>query len=350
MVGGVGGRRPGGGCAVARELQVQVHVFEEGYLRPEWVTIELGGVNGHSSLPRDPEWYLEAARTLPAYDASQGVPSSFRRRAFEDLAYNFAHMLLFWQYPHYRTHRPWHPLVEYAGWGWKLMRQRRMRARSAAVLRALQEAGRPYFVFPLQLDCDYQIRLHSPFRGMQPAIEQVLGSFAAHAPAAAILVIKEHPLDNGLINWRRRVEAAAAAHGLAERVLYLEAGDISPLVRDALGVVTINSTTGTLALAAGVPVITLGQAVYDLPRVTFQGPLDAFWSQPPPPEAEVFDAFRRVVVARCLVRGGYFSETALDLLVRGCVARLEQSSPGRVAAERPALQAAPAGALAPARG
>ena len=26
-----------------------VHVVEEGYLRPDWVTIEQGGVNGHSS-------------------------------------------------------------------------------------------------------------------------------------------------------------------------------------------------------------------------------------------------------------------------------------------------------------
>jgi capsular polysaccharide export protein len=310
---------------------VQVHVFEEGYIRPDWVTIEVGGVNGHSTLPRDPDWYVEAARDLPAYGPDVGIPSSFRRRALEDLAYNFSQMLTAWRFPHQKTHRPWHPMVEYAGWAWRLSQSKRARQRAASVLQQLEAAARPYFVFPLQLDCDYQIRLHSPFRGMQPAIERVLGSFAAHAPEDAVLVVKEHPLDNGLVNWRRRVMGVAQAHGIADRVLYLEVGDVGSLVRASVGVVTINSTTGTLALASGVPVITLGQAVYDLRRVTFQGSLDAFWADPTPPDAEVFDAFRRVVVSRCLVRGGYFSEIGLDMLVRGSVARLEQAQQGHAA-------------------
>ena len=38
---------------------------EEGYVRPDWVTFEAGGVNGHSTLPRDPQWYLETAASLP---------------------------------------------------------------------------------------------------------------------------------------------------------------------------------------------------------------------------------------------------------------------------------------------
>jgi capsular polysaccharide export protein len=316
---------------VANLLRVQVHVFEEGYIRPDWVTFELGGVNGHSSLPRDPEWYLQAAKTLPPYGADEGVPSSFKRRAVEDIVYNFAQMFFAWRYPHHQTHRPWHPLIEYAGWGWRLAQGGAARRRSAQVLEQLSQAKRPYFVFPLQLDCDYQIRLHSTFRGMQPAIEKVLISFAENADDDALLLVKEHPLDNGLINWRKRVSAAAKAIGIAERVLYLEVGDIVPLVRDAAGVVTINSTSGTLALACGVPVITLGQAVYDLHRVTFQGHLNAFWTEKTPPDPEVFDAFRRVLVSRCLIRGGYFSDAALDMLVQGSLARLEQAAPGHAA-------------------
>jgi len=36
----------------ARALDLTVHVFEEGYLRPYWVTYERGGANGHSRLIR----------------------------------------------------------------------------------------------------------------------------------------------------------------------------------------------------------------------------------------------------------------------------------------------------------
>jgi capsular polysaccharide export protein len=49
---------------IARTRGVHVHVFEEGYLRPYWVTVERGGVNAHSPLPRDPAWYLEARKGL----------------------------------------------------------------------------------------------------------------------------------------------------------------------------------------------------------------------------------------------------------------------------------------------
>ena len=50
---------------MARLREIRVHVFEEGYIRPNWLTLERDGVNGHSSLPRDPEALRKAARGLP---------------------------------------------------------------------------------------------------------------------------------------------------------------------------------------------------------------------------------------------------------------------------------------------
>lgn len=310
----------------AERMRISVHVVEEGYLRPDWVTIERGGVNGHSSLPRDPAWFLEQAAALPPVGDIDPISSSFRRRAREDLIYNITAMALWWMHPHYRTHRPWHPLVEYAGWGWRLWHKASARRRAREHVARLSEQS-CRFLFPLQLDCDSQIRLHSPFAGMHAAIETVLQSFATHAPQEAVLVVKEHPLDNGLVNWRRFVSKVAERLGIAARIVYLEDGDIAKLVRLATGVVTVNSTTGTFALTAGVPVITLGDAIYDLQGLTFQGSLDRFWSAPTRPDPALFDAFRRVLVSRCLVRGGFFSDEGIDMLVQGAVVRLEAVAP-----------------------
>ncbi|MET5116120.1 capsular biosynthesis protein, partial [Burkholderia pseudomallei] len=47
---------------IARASGVRVHVFEEGYVRPLWITMERHGVNGRSLLPRDPGYYLDARR------------------------------------------------------------------------------------------------------------------------------------------------------------------------------------------------------------------------------------------------------------------------------------------------
>jgi capsular polysaccharide export protein len=336
---------------VARQMQMQVHVFEEGYLRPDWVTLEVGGVNGHSTLPRDPNYYLEAAQKLPPVPPQSPVASSFARRAREDLVYNFGTMLLWPLYPGYRTHRPYHPLLEYAGWARRLIGKKRARARSDEALDILRADGRPYFVFPLQLDCDYQIRTHSSFSGMKAAIDHILGSFAQNAPSDTVLVVKAHPLENGLHNWRRVTLDASAALNLGNRLIFLEEADIGSLVRHATGLVTINSTTGTLALANGVPVITLGEAVYNIPRVTYQDQLDSFWADPSPPDCDAWEAFRRVLVHRCLVHGGFFSEEGRAMLVAASAARLNQAVVGNMHVASWVPETSNAGPLlAPARG
>jgi len=317
--------------AVARRLQLTVHVCEEGYLRPNWVTFERDGVNGHSTLPRNPDWYLDMAAHLPPVAPAAAIPSSFRKRAWQDLAYNMAALALSPLYPHYQTYRPRNRLVEYAGWSRKVVRSRLARRRTAA------EAARigpdtPFFLLPLQLNCDSQIRLHSQFGSMTPVLKAIIESFARHAPADTTLVVKEHPLDDGLVPWRRVVEGLAREWGMADRVVYLASGDIDALIAQTLGVVTVNSTTGTLALAAGVPVVALGTAIYDIPGLTHQGPLHAFWAAPAPPDPALFAAFRRVLVDRCLLVGGFFSEEGIATLVGNAVARLEATAPGHAAA------------------
>jgi capsular polysaccharide export protein len=94
---------------VCRELRVRVHVFEEGYVRPDWVTIEEGGVNGHSSLPREPNYYRRMAALLPPVPPHSRVPSSFRRRALQGRTYNAADLFSRLHYPHWDNHRPLAP-------------------------------------------------------------------------------------------------------------------------------------------------------------------------------------------------------------------------------------------------
>ena len=312
---------------LAHRFQLTVHVCEEGYIRPHWVTFERDGVNGHSTLPRNPDWYRDVAATLPPPEALPAVPSSFRKRAWQDLIYNMTAILFSPFYPHYQTHRPRHRLVEYAGWSRKMARRPLARRRAAAELQRIAPQSR-FYLLPLQLNCDSQIQLHSTFGSMSPVISTIIDSFARNAPPDTMLVVKEHPLDDGLINWRRLVTELAAASGVADRVVYLELGDLDALIGKSLGVVTVNSTTGTLALAMGVPVITLGMAIYDLAGLTYQGPLDTFWTAPTAPDPALFAAFRQVLTSRCLLVGSFFSEEGIKLLVHNAVSRLEATMSG----------------------
>ncbi|MDF7673276.1 capsular biosynthesis protein [Acetobacteraceae bacterium ESL0709] len=309
---------------ICREMHIAVHVFEEGYIRPDWVTLELGGVNGNSSLPKDPQWYCKRARELPPAAPHHIVPSSFKRRALEGIAYNAATILTKWRFPYWTDYRPWPPLVEGIGWLKRLCRRKKAQKRSADLSQWLTSGPKPYMLLPLQLDADAQLRLHSSYSGVAEVITEVLVSFAKYAPLDMRLVIKEHPLDNGVQDWKALILRLAAAHGVSNRVDYMELGDIAQIVRYARGVITVNSTTGTLALAHGVPVLTLGQAIYDMEGLTDQGTLEHFWQNPEPPDAIVFAAFRRVLIDQCLIPGGFFSEEGLEKLTSSAVARLEQ--------------------------
>lgn len=308
---------------VCRELRIPVHVFEEGYIRPDWVTFERNGVNGHSTLPRDPQWYSDTAADLPPVPTHSQVPSSFKRRAFEGLFYNVADVLTRWHYPNWNNHRPWHPVVEGMGWWRKLRRRKERDAESAALMARLEKSNEPYFLFPLQLDSDAQIRLHSPFAGIAEALKVVIASFATHAPEGTRLVVKEHPLDNGVRDWQQITTDMTARFDVTDRIDYLPSGDIVPVARRSIGMVTINSTSGTLGLSMGVPAVVLGTAIYDIPGITCQGGLDKFWKNPVRPDARIFAAFRRVLIEQCLIPGGFFSEGALNLVVRHAIARFE---------------------------
>lgn len=305
---------------MAAMRNVRIHVLEEGYLRPDWMTLEPEGVNARSTLPRDRKWFLNEAHRLPPEFELPGITSSFRRRARD--SYWYYHYVIVGRllYPHYRSHRTTSILKEGFGWLWKFACEHRARRAAQDVLSRLED--RPFFVMPLQLSGDYQIRAHSPFPDMQSAANYVIESFAANAPEDLHLLLKAHPLDCSFFSWTKFVGQAAQRLRLQGRVHYVNGGDLEEIVQNAKGLVCVNSTSATIALARGTPVCTLGEAIYDLPGLTHQEHIDSFWLNPSLPDAGLYPAFRRVLVNRCLVRGGLASESAVSTLVHSMMERL----------------------------
>lgn len=308
---------------MAKLRGVNIHVFEEGYIRPHWITMEPDGVNGNSTLSRDPEWLVQQARALPPPPPPIPITASFNRRARDSIRYYGADCLTRWQFPLYKSHRPGSLIAEGAGWLLKFARKRKNGTRSSKAMKAIGKT--PYFLFPLQLNSDYQIRTHSPFSSMRDAALYVLESFALNAPGNTTLVVKEHPLDSSYRSWFGYIRKHAKRLGIENRVIHVDGGNIKRMARQTLGIVTVNSTSGTLGLEAGTPVFVLGSAIYDIPGITHQGRLDQFWTAPVPPEKAKYEAFRRVLHARCLVSGGFASQSAIATLVESTLDRLLES-------------------------
>ncbi|QEM80308.1 capsule biosynthesis protein [Halomonas binhaiensis] len=304
---------------LAPSFGIHSHVFEEGYLRPFWITMEQDGVNAHSRLPRNADWYHEAFARLGPAPQPQRFHCAFWKRATHDVMYHLAGLANPVVAPGYRTHAPVTAPVEFTGYIRRFAMLKWHKPRDAERIRQLMASKQPYFVLPLQLNGDAQIRQHSPFRDMCSVLDLVMGSFARHAPGDARLVIKNHPLDMGLMPYRRHIEELAQHLAIQDRIDYLESGDLNHLLRHAQGMVTVNSTSGIVALEHDLPTLALGDAIYAFSGLTQTTSLDDFWRHPQPPNKRLFNAFRQTLLHTVQRNGGFYCQQGIRLAVANCL-------------------------------
>ncbi|MEL7465814.1 MAG: capsular biosynthesis protein [Pseudomonadota bacterium] len=296
--------------AAAAEAGARVHLVEQGYIRPGYLTLEPDGTGGRTRFPND--WTgIEALAAGRAQPAPQWFATSFFGYAAMDVAFNLANVGTSWLFfPHYKQHAIDHPTREWSGWIVNKILPLRHRRRQLAEAEAALAAHRgPFYILPLQLETDYQIRLHAPPGGVRGMLDRTIASFAAHAPSDAALVVKIHPLDHGWTNWRAMAKTAAAQAGVGDRVIFFDGGDLDAMLARCAGVVVANSTVGLTALQARAPVIAVGKAIYDLPGLTHQGDLDGFWAGASPPDAARVETFLTALGA-IQTPGGFDGEGA----------------------------------------
>lgn len=246
---------------------IRVWVFEEGYLRSGFSTLEENGVNGRSSLPTNPKEIRALARDLP--DPSEAkLENDLHDKVTKAILHHAGNFFLWPKYRHYRTHRPTNIFFELLGILPRYLKRASRAATSQEMLKAFKERSEPYFFFPLQLVTDSQIQLYSPYVRVQEAIADVLSSFARCAFPKTRLLIRNHPLDNGLIRYGDFIRGFARELGIEDRVTYVEDGNTMKMIQGSRGVVLVNSTVGLMALEAGKPVYCLGRSIYNLRGLT----------------------------------------------------------------------------------
>jgi capsular polysaccharide export protein len=294
--------------AVAYKHDVQYWVFEEGYIRPNFITLELHGVNGYSCLPTERYAYDKwPTKELPK---EVQVPASFKLAAKYAMAYFSAATFAQPWFRRYQHHRN---LTVLDGWYWvrSYIRKVRFQAKEVNALDDVKPKGTgKYFLAVLQVAADAQVAMHSPYESIAEFIVDTVRSFAQHAAKDAILVIKHHPMDRGYSDYCPLIAELETRHGLAGRLRYIHDHHLPTLLENAEGVVTINSTVGLSALSHGTPVITMGHAVYDMDGLTCQVGLEAFWRNPQAykPDAELHRKFLNYVTVHTQINGNFYVE------------------------------------------
>lgn len=315
---------------VVRRLSVRLAVFEEGYLRPHYVTLEEGGVNQRSSLHQDPGFY----RNLEVMQEPE--PEPFKRAychaAWYAMCYYVAARLGRYRFPHYTHHRSFSVLDETFLWLRSAARKYRYRFLQRGILGKLRtDYDNKYYLVPLQVHCDGQIRACRSVVSAAAFIRRVVRSFARNAPAGTLLVLKHHPLCRGYSDYTRLIQKLGRLYGCEDRLLYVHDQHLPTLIKHAIGTVVVNSTVGLSSLYHNTPVIALGHAVYNMQGLTFQGELDDFWRAPGKVDQELNRKFRSHLLMVNQINGNFYkrpvsktSKTGMD------VQRLVIQSPGYV--------------------
>ena len=290
---------------VAMHLNVRIFVFEEGYIRPNFITLEENGVNGHSTMMN---------RQLNIQANPQDLPEEHPQPGRVFLITALYAMLYYWssaarksRFSHYRHHRPFEWISEGSRWIWSGLRKWHYARRERETLEQLiPQFEKNYFVCPLQVHCDMQVVVHSNFNSIEHFVGEVLASFREHAPINKAIVFKHHPLDRGYTDYTSLFANLVAELGLQGRVFYVHDVCLPTLLRHAQGTVLINSTVGISSLFHGTPVKTLGDAIYDLPGLTAQTSLDEFWHCERHVDASFFQVFRAFLIQRNQLNGNLY--------------------------------------------
>ena len=313
--------------AIARTLGLRVHVFEEGYLRPHWVTYERGGSNGNSRLMDLSVAQMQAALAqsdmdLPDAPAHWG---DMRQHMFWGALYHWFVLTGFWDYRHFRPHRALSVGQEFLLYIKRLVLLPLHRWERMIATFRIQQGGAPYHLVLLQLEHDASFQMHSPFSTMTEFLTQVVEGFAKGAHRHHHLVFKAHPLEDGRVPVAREIRRLAALHGLVKRVHFVQGGKLAQLLNHARTAVTVNSTAAQQVLWRGLPLKVFGAAVYAKPEFVSTQTLPDFFGQPTRPDSRAYRDYRHFLLETSQVPGGFYSTRGRRELLRQVVDMMLQA-------------------------
>lgn len=293
---------------IAKRLGVEVYVFEEGYVRPNYVTLEKDGVNGFTSACDKNGIHdcLEQTELRSDDLPSEPVANVFKAAARHCVQYYIAASVLSGMFKHYEHHRSLNIFTEGLYWIRSGLRKITYRFTERKTGQSILSGDQKYFLLPLQVHSDMQVRQHSEFQSIEKYLEHVISSFSRSKQEDYSLVIKHHPYDRGYKNYKSIIKKMALVYGLENRLHYVHDTDLPALLQNARGSVLINSTVGISSLYHGTPVKALGDAIYDFKGLTSQSTLEEFWKNPGVVDQELFNRFRRYLIDKTQVNGSLY--------------------------------------------
>lgn len=296
---------------------IPVFCFEEGYVRPGFVTMERGGNNANSPFPE-----AFAAGSLPDQRKPEAasIDGHFRFQFWFATLYYIVKDWKLMGFGGYRHHRRGNWAHETLAW---IRAGLRKHIYSRFVEKGLTEqlmadTTGPLFTVPLQVAVDAQMIYHSPYGSVADFIDEVLRSFAESAPKDARLLIKHHPMDRGFTHYGGLINRLSRGLGCADRVIYAFDIDLDRILEHSDGCITVNSTVGLTALELGTPTLTLGKSMVGAAGLTSAKSLSEFWDSPGSVDQTKVEAFKMSLVTQTQIPGSFYRDRQVAARAAAC--------------------------------
>lgn len=310
---------------IARMANVRVISLEEGYIRPGYVTIEEGGNNATSPLAgclppngseallpgevheKDYKSFRPMCRHSAVYYTIRTLFAAGKQRYLFHRRFSFGHEVFCWVRNYWR----------------KLMGQGR---NFKLVQRLLEHFDGKYYLVPLQVATDSQMKEAALGWDSTKLIAATLESFARHATRDSRLVFKIHPLERGHTHHRLLIESSAQAFGISARVDVIDTGSLGLLTRHAAGMITINSSSGLSAIFHGIPLLVVGNAFYAHDDLAVCGrgkpDFDSFWSCRLVADETERKYYIHWIKQQALKPGDFYAQGGIEAACQGVLERI----------------------------
>jgi capsular polysaccharide export protein len=243
---------------ICTDMDIDLFVFEDGYFRPGYITLEPFGVNGNSQFPKFSFDNLNGNQYLPNLEMNL-YPKNYSRILFS-LISNFNFITS-------RNYKPYRPINSFY-WTVRLLRKYLLKVisilkDSIAIKKILKtDDDIKIFFVPLQVFDDTQIKYHSKYKNTFEFILEILQSFGALNSRTFKVIIKQHPGDRGAINYKNFIKEKAELYGISKNICFNSTTNADELINIADGVILINSTVGINSLLKNKRVHCSGVSVY----------------------------------------------------------------------------------------
>ena len=283
-------------------INIKTHIFELGYLRPDFVTLEKNGINFKSSFIKNRDFYLKQ-------DSYEAFPiakkySRYRIRKIWKMISFITHC--FKNYKIVQNDHKLQPKPIYIWYQVKGFFLKYFFILTEYKLKKKCFFDKNFFLVILQVSTDSQLTEGSNIKNNQEFLYKVIKDFAK-SNVDHNLVFKHHPRDRGYTNYSNNIEELSKEFGVYKKVFYIHDYLLSKLFKNSncKGTVLVNSTVGYQSLYNNVPLKSLGIAPYNIEGLADQRNLVSFFKNPSTVDKLLFNKFYKYILENSQINGNF---------------------------------------------